>query len=339
MDDDLMWDVIGDVTAEYYGEGDDVEDADYDLLGDESEAEDELLLLEEGDYYDEGEDSAEARRGRWRRRLAGRQRARRLARARALARARGRRGRGLRGRRRYVRAPRPYMAPARSRGKASTRQVRQGFSRVKDDMRRTKATVARVDLESKVKADALKEATTRQGKRIGGTEYAMAATKIIDEIKTQFPKINDDKVLRTLVPLLPLALLRPPKKGTGIESLVRDPRAVGAAVAGAIAIFQSMKPEPKPEPTPKPALLRLAPSNDLFLTAGGGKARLNAVVLDQNRGAISTERVTWRSLNTNVAAVDSNTGEVTGVAAGNTTIIATSLADPAVFESITVKVE
>ena len=80
----------------------------------------------------------------------------------------------------------------------------------------------------------------------------------IDEITEQFPGIKEDKILKSLLPLVPLAFLKPPKKGSGFESLVKDPRVVGATIAGAVAIYRGMNPVQ----APKPSTIRIGPATD-----------------------------------------------------------------------------
>lgn len=66
------------------------------------------------------------------------------------------------------------------------------------------------------------------------------------------------------------------------------------------------------------------------------KETLRAVISPSDA---TNQKVTWKSEKTNIATVDENTGEVTGVAAGDTKIIATSTANSQKSASITVTVK
>ena len=311
-----MNDLMLEELADDYEDIDDF-DGEEDFL-DDSEASDYAFLDENAENYALAERSS---RSAW-------QRARRRARAKALARARARRARS-RAPVRRIRA-RPYLPPA----KTTDATVRTGFNRVKADVQKTRSKVQQVDLESKVKADALAAALSRQSKRIGGSENAHAATKAMQEIFRQFPKLNDDNVLKTALPLLPLAFLKPPQRGTGIESLIKDPRVLSSAFSAALAFYRARNPEI----VPRAKSLRLGPARNLQF-APGNTRDLTAFVLDQNDNVISGEGVYWTTLNDQVAVVDRASGRLTTVGEGETQIIATSRKDPTLFSDITVKVK
>ena len=221
--------------------------------------------------------------------------------------------------------------PRTSRGKAPESKVRKGFQRVGQDVQNAKEKIKQVDLESKVKADALASAVTKQGKRIGGNEYAMAATKVIDEIQTQFPSIKDDKILKTALPLVPLAFLKPPKKGSGVESLIKDPRVLGAAIAGAVAIYKGRDPD-------GPARMQVSPSS-VFMDVGGTAQVVAAIVLDQKGNPVPGAEVTWQLNRPGIVQVDAASGTFTPIAEGIAVVTAKSKTHPHVSADVNVVVQ
>ena len=234
-------------------------------------------------------------------------RARQSARARALALAR----RGVP----ITRPRRPTYFPPTSRAPASTPQVRQGFSRVAQDIQKTQAAVQTVNLDNKVQTDSFGRALRSQRDRIGRNEYALTATKVVDELKDRFPDLFQNEVLRTVIPLAPLLFLQPHKRGRGFESVISDPRVWGPLLVGGIALFNETRGKEPQEVVITPGMFTLH--------SAGASVPLLANAYDRSRRIISPQPAfTWASSNTAVATVDAN-GVVSAVSAGNVLITAT----------------
>lgn len=172
---------------------------------------------EDADY----DEAAEAR-------LGSRRRDQERARARMLARAR-RGGFGTR----YRPARRgSYFTPSQP---VSTTQVRQGFSRVGSDVHKIETELRHVDLDAKVQADEITRALKIQSARISGSEYAMTASLLTNQLTAQFPELVSHPILKTAIPLLPLFLLKPQRRG-----ITSDPRFVGAGLAFGLLGLQEL---------------------------------------------------------------------------------------------------
>ena len=122
-----------------------------------------------------------------------------------------------------------YYRPT-TRRPPSTTQVRKGFDKVSRDVQTIKRGIQNTNIQTKVQADVIGKAIKKQGDRITGSEHALAASKIVDELKDQFPDLVSNSIVKTALPLLPLALLKPHRRGRGASSLASDPRVWGTAV-------------------------------------------------------------------------------------------------------------
>jgi Bacterial Ig-like domain (group 2) len=236
----------------------------------------------------------------------------RLRRARAM---RAQRARVLR-RAAAQRAPSParsgpparYLPPSPSNRPAITGQVSKGFERVGGDVQRLRSAVQNVDLESKLQSDTLARSLAAQRKRIGRSEYAFAASKVLD-VAQQFPAIGGDTFLRTALPLAPLLLLAPERRGSGAEAFITDPRVWGIGAAAGLALFNHIQNKPQ---QPAEVFVTNIPPN---LPVGVANFQLQAGARGSNGQLITGRTFEWTSSNPAVATVDSQ-GRASGVAAG-----------------------
>jgi hypothetical protein len=129
--------------------------------------------------------------------------------------------------------PRPYFPPT-GRQPASTDKVRQGFSRVGTDVSKIKSGLTSLDLNRRVQADLIGRTLKSQSQRITGSEYALASSKIADQLAAQFPSLVSNPIIQTALPLAPLFFLKPQKRGTGFGAVASDPRVWGAGAAFAL---------------------------------------------------------------------------------------------------------
>lgn len=120
------------------------------------------------------------------------------------------------------------------------------------------------------------------------------------------------------------------------NNLFRDTALLVAAVLLTTAFWSCSKSkEEAPEPTPPAVSVTGVTLNKTTLTlAIGGSETLTATVAPADA---TNQNVTWKSDKPTIAAVDAN-GKVTGVAAGEATITATSAADPTKKGTCTVTV-
>lgn len=277
--------------SEDYDDSDDSDDYDdyddYDDIGDYYMGMEGVEELEDLDYPES--DATESRRSR--RRARSRRMRARLARARlARARARARRSRSRR--------RRPYRPPTRSKGPASKRHVQH----VANKAQRNRAAIRNVDLQSKVKTDMLARGLSAQGKRISGNEYSQAASKVVDEFKSQFPDLVTNPIIKTALPLLPLLLLKPQKKGSGFEAVISDPRVWGPVLAGGLAVFNEIQGAKDKDTTTDRIDI---PSASLRLAAGASQP-LRALARNAKGEVISGKRLFFGTSNSAVAKVTSD---------------------------------
>jgi hypothetical protein len=183
-------------------------------------------------------------------------------------------------------------------GIASKPQVRRGFKRVGADVKTNRANIAKVDLESKVKTDTLSSALKGQQKRISRNEYALAASKVVDEVKEQFPDLEKNKVIKTALPLAPLLFLKPQKRGTGFESVITDPRVWAPILAGAAALYKETTGDQDPQ------TVKISPDNTYTMPEKDELLFLAKVYDAKNKALSPQPKIEWRSSDTKLAQVD-----------------------------------
>ena len=147
----------------------------------------------------------------------------------------------------------------------------------------------KVDLENKVQADATATALAAQSRRADGSENAAIASALVsplqETIETFSPDLGKNPILKKSLPLAPLLLLRPRRKGRGFEALVSDKRvwAVGAVVG--LSIAQGRKRDDKV------ASLALSPSEPKV--KAGRRLQLSVIARDRNGNVIANPQITW----------------------------------------------
>lgn len=279
------------------------EEDDDESFGIDDADESEFDELEGEDFEPYGEDSAEGRKSR--RRRAARRRALAARRRQALAQSR----------RASKRRPlRPARKATPARKIASNR-----------------AKIQKVGLESAVKTDVLARHLGAHSKRIGGTENSITASKVVEELSAQFPDLLTNKFVKTGLPLAPLFFLKPPKKGSGVESFARDPRVWGTLLAAGAALISELR-----EKEPGPQEIAVTPAGAVLQV--GNTFKLNAIVRDRSGKIIKGRALQWDTLNAAFASIDANTGLVTAVAKGPVTITATDVAT-GLMNAVTITVQ
>jgi hypothetical protein len=245
-----------------------------DLLG---EAESDWEYLGDPESFDlDGLDSEASRAAR-----------RRKARARQLELARRRRQAALRGR--VAPAPRAPAPP-----QAAT------------------AAVRRLDLETKVQADAARSTFIEQDKRMNRSEMAAVAGVVAGQVQNSFGDVFRDDWARAAVSFAPLLLLSPRRRGTGFGALASDPRVIGGALVAAVVVAGQRRG-------------RDVGVRDIHITGlpelqAGSEVRFLADALDQ-RGAVVPSSVTWTTSDSSVASVDAS-GKITAHNPGVTFVTA-----------------
>src|SRR5262249_23583291 len=103
--------------------------------------------------------------------------------------------------------------------------------------RQAVTAIRNVDLEARVREDALRRdmaAHARSAERAG---YVTVASVAVNQFFASFPRAITNPLLKAGLNFAPLLLLAPQKHGSGVGALIRDPRVVGgAAVAGLLAV-------------------------------------------------------------------------------------------------------
>jgi hypothetical protein len=151
------------------------------------------------------------------------------------------------------------------------------------------------------------------GKRIGRTEAALAASTVVNQVEATFPAATANPVARVILPLAPLMLLKPERKGVG------DPRVLaGVAVVG-LAVTRELKSW---QTGGDPVAVRIVRSSSVPLLANE-KDWFVAEVHDARGRSVDGHSINWSSSDEAVATVDPATGEVTAVGTGTARIGAT----------------
>jgi len=156
----------------------------------------------------------------------------------------------------------------------------------------------------------LREKIQDQPKRIARTEAAVAATTVFNQLTRSFPDFLNTPVLGEALAWAPAAILKPERRGSGAIAVVSDPRALSLAAVAGLAVAKVVKGGALP--------FRKFEINSYrdWLPAGTSQTfKTNA----PNRSPVK-----WESSDPTKATVDTDTGEVKGVAPGPVTIIARS---------------
>lgn len=282
--------------------------------GDSAGEDDEFYDSDDGGFYDtESEDEygefdeAEAAEGRKRRMAM-------------------HRGRIMRAKRRARRLQR-QRAMQRKRAAAIRRRPRR---RPANRIAKNRRNIQKVGLDSAVKSDMLASGLRSQSKRIGGTENAIAASKVVEEFTAQFPELKNNKLVKSGLPLAPLLFLKPPKKGSGVQSVATDARVWSTALAAGAALFNEFRDNDSEaqEISINPGSLVLAANNSF---------RLSAIVRNKSGKIVGDRKIVWASLDAETATVDASTGDVKTIAAGDVMIVATDTAT-GLTNAVTIKV-
>jgi hypothetical protein len=176
--------------------------------------------------------------------------------------------------------------------------------------------VRNLDLETKVQEDTFRSAITAQNKRMSRGEYAAVAGAAINQFIETF-KAPENAFAQAALRFSPLLLLAPQRRGRGVEGLIKDPRVIGGAAVAALVLFGENRNQNK-----KVREITVFGPDTIAKTA---VVTLVADVLDGNRKPLTSEKVTWASLDTTLATIDPNTGALTAAnKAGAVAITATA---------------
>ena len=255
----------------------------------------------DGEAFAESYDDAEATSTRDHRR-------RRRARARRLARARRR---AALARARYGRRP---------AGPTTAAAV----------VRKTEAEVANLDVETKVHADAVDSQLAAQAKRIRAAETATAASAIVNPLQRflegtpSTSELAKSPLFKAGLPLAPLLLLRPAKRGEGPEALVADPRVWAVAALAGLGIVESRRGNVKSVQIVAKPVTMAKPGT------------FTASAFDGSGVEVADRKPIWRSTNPGIATVDA-TGVVTGVTKDEPVIITATIGGVTDSTVVTVK--
>jgi uncharacterized protein YjdB len=178
----------------------------------------------------------------------------------------------------------------------------------------TATAIRNLDLETKVQDDAFRSAISASSKRMSRSEYAAVAGVAVNQFIESFDT-PDNPFARAALRFSPLLLLSPQRRGTGFDSVIRDPRVIGgAAIAGITLIGDNRRRFTVARQLSVQAPSEIAVNDtDLFL----------ADVLDLRGTPVDTP-VTWESSDPATATIDPG-GNVKGVKAG--TVVVTATAD------------
>jgi len=160
-------------------------------------------------------------------------------------------------------------------------------------------------------------AVAAQGRRIGGTEAALAATTVVGQVQRSFPGVTANPIVQAGLPLAPLLLLRPEKRGSGIGAVVADPRVLAVAAVAGLAIASQVMNKKKSIATVR--FMRFEPELDQ-----GSVSKFLADALDDDGRGMPGQDIKFSSSDPETVEVDPN-GGVKALKPGTATI--TAIAD------------
>lgn len=135
-----------------------------------------------------------------------------------------------------ARGPKNYFKPRINNRPVNTKNVAKAFGAASKDISRTKAAVQSLDVKNKVQDLKIKDALDSQSKRILGTEYAQAATIVVEKLREENEDLKNNKFINMALPLLPVLLQKPPKM-----DFIKDPRVLSIVATAGIAIFKELQ--------------------------------------------------------------------------------------------------
>jgi hypothetical protein len=214
--------------------------------------------------------------------------------------------------RRRARQRRAAALARRRRERARTRQLARRDAGRLPASRETVTAIRDLDLETKVQQDAFRSTAAAQSKRMSRSEYATVAAVAVNQFIETF-QAPDNAVAKAVLRAAPLALLAPASKGSGFGGFVQDPRVIGAAAVAGILVFGQNR-----NFFSKARDIKVLGPTEVVV---GSSGQFIGDVVD-GRGERLDETVTWESSNPLVATIDTATGQVRGVQAGDTFITA-----------------
>jgi Bacterial Ig-like domain (group 2) len=165
-----------------------------------------------------------------------------------------------------------------------------------------------------------------EGKRMGRVEMALAGTAVLNQVQHNFPAETANPAARVVLPLAPLLLLTPERRGIG------DPRLLGGVAIVGLAIASQLRAAQGPG---EPTAVTIVRSAMMPLQAKE-KDWFRAEARDRRGRAVDGQAIEWKSSDEEVATVDGATGEVTAVGPGSARITATADGTPSLSDSATV---
>jgi hypothetical protein len=155
-----------------------------------------------------------------------------------------------------------------------------------------------------------------QGRRISRAEWALVGTVVERQVRESLPQWfgKTNPYLDAGIRWLPLLLLQPAKRGSGLPGLVSDPRVISfvamAGLVGGSQLLQKSEEQRKKEGKRELNIVRFPVE-----LAPGNRFKLRTDATDENG-------LEWNSSDDNVLAIDKD-GVVTGQAVGAATITVT----------------
>lgn len=196
------------------------------------------------------------------------------------------------------------------------RAQRRGTPAGSTGPRTTTAAIQTLGLETKVDTESLRRAVADQARRANSASYGTAASVAVNQFFDTFPNTVTNPYLRAGLRFAPLMLIAPHKRGSGIQSYLRDPRVLGGvAVGGLVVLGQNRN--------------RLGGLSQVTIIAPQSVAlgttpppTLRALVPDA-QGNLVDAKATWNSYADEYATINQSTGQVTLKAKGPAIFTAT----------------
>lgn len=174
--------------------------------------------------------------------------------------------------------------------------------------------VRSADLDTRAELDSMRRALARARRNGDMAMYSAVLSALASQgIDTFGDHLDNHDVVKAAFRTAPLALLWPQKPRRGIEGILVHPAFVGAAGIAAIVIsgkFINASHGVDSISVVSPVKV-----------AANGSITLSAVPVDRKNNEVSNIDITWRSLNTDVATVDSVGVCTAGAASATSTVI------------------
>ena len=187
------------------------------------------------------------------------------------------------------------------------------------------SAIKKVDVANKVTRNVVAKKLAVENRRISGTETALSANKVVEQVgrslELTYPDFANNPIVKTAIPLIPLAALTKPSRNEGAGGYMKNPIVWGSALAAGIAIAGEMKNRSAADDI---VSIKVTPPSST-LQLNGCELQLTAELRNAKGVAATGPKIKWDSSNKLLVDVD-DTGLLTPAPTPATAAVAAAAA-------------